>query len=214
MNYLESVWSWRKPGSRMQSGCGILLCLAAAIAPGWAAARRTVDTVPQCSPLIRLSANYLAPEKPGEGPGFYFRLENKTAQPITLVAPVPSSAHWFAHVGRMWLWRASAGRGGSLVNALEPHGRMFVDRALKAPVHPPQTLTVPAHGVREWAEWTSEDPAIAYDPSCAECNYPGEHEFRAVFAYAWLPAPGEYIPHLLTCGLRSNRVIMPPFETS
>ncbi len=187
--------------------------MCAAGAPGWAAARRTVDTVPQCPPQIQLTASYLAPDKPGQGPGFYFRLENRTAHPITLVAPLPSSAHWYAHVGRLWLWRASAGSGGSLVNALEPRGRMFVDRAVKAPDDPPQTLTVPAHGAHEWAAWTSEDPAIAYAPSCAQCNYPGEHEFRAVFAYAWLPAPGEQIPHLLTCGLRSNQVIMPPFDT-
>lgn len=90
---------------------------------------------------------------------------------------------------------------------------MFVYRSDKAVADPPQTITVPAHGAHEWAEWTSEDPAIAYDPSCAHCNYPGEHEFRAVFAYAWLPAPGEQIPHLLTCGLRSNQVIMPPFDS-
>lgn len=189
-----------------------LLLLCAGLAPGWAATRRAVDTVPQCPPQIKLTASYLAPEKPGQGPGFYFQLENRTPHPVTLVAPLPSSAHWYAHVGRLWLWRASAGRGGSLVNALSPRGPMFVDRALRPSSQPPDTITIPAHGKHAWAAWTSQDPAIAYQPSCAQCNYPGEHEFRAIFAYAWLPAPGEHIPHLLTCGLRSNQVIMPPFD--
>src|SRR5579875_235415 len=127
-----------------------MLLLCSALAPAQGATRRAVDAVPQCSPLIKLTASYLAPEKPGEGPGFYFQLENRTAHPITLVAPLPSSAHWYAHVGRLWLWRASAGRGGSLVNALAPRGPMFVDRALKAPATPPRTLTIPAHGKHTW----------------------------------------------------------------
>ena len=42
------------------------------------------------------------------------------------------------------------------------------------------------------------------------CNYPGEREYQAVFAYAYLPGPGEHAPDLLQCGLRSDPVPMPP----
>lgn len=167
------------------------------------------ETVPQCGPQIKFTASYLAEAKPGQGPGFLFRIENSTSRPVALAQPVPSSAHWYAHVGRLWLWRASAGRGGSLANAQNPRGPMFASRP-EAPDSNLPLLEVPAHGSREWAEWVSQDPAIAYQPSCAHCNYPGEHEFQAIFAYAWLPAPHQVIPHLLTCGLRSAPVVMPP----
>jgi hypothetical protein len=167
------------------------------------------DIVPQCGPQIRFTASYLAEAKPGQGAGFLFRIENNSSRPITLAEPVPSSAHWYAHVGNLWMWRASAGRGGSLVNAENPRGPMFAAR-LDPAATSPQMLEIPPHGSREWTEWVSEDPAIAYRPSCAQCNYPGEHEFQAVFAYAWLPLPHQVIPHLLTCGLRSAPVVMPP----
>lgn len=170
-----------------------------------------VATVPQCSPKIKLTASYLAPMTGDSGPGFYFELYNQTDHPITLIAPVPSSAHWYAHVGRRWLWRASAGSSGSLVNALSPNGPVFVYRKYREGNQLPDLMTLPAHGMHSWTAWSGTDPAIAYQPSCAHCNYPGEHEFRAVFAYAWLPAPGVSIPGLLACGLRSNPVIMPPF---
>ncbi len=193
---------------------GVVMALVAAMCglPAWAA-RRAPDTVPQCSRrAVEFKANYLAEAKPGQGPGFLFEIRNKTARPITLVAPVPSSAHWYAEVGNLWLWRSSAGRGGALVNAENVHGPVFVFQ----PKHPsgadPKTITIPPHGTREWTEWMRDDPAIAYAPSCAHCNYPGERNYRAVFAYAWLPAPGEKISHLLTCGLRSNPVDMPPLD--
>lgn len=185
------------------------------------AAEHGTDTVPQCSRAVQFTANYLAEAKPGQGPGFLFEIRNKTAHPITLVAPVPSSAHWYARVGNMWLWRASAGRGGALVNAENVRGPVFVFQAKQdataggkkgGDTNDPDTVTIPAHGVREWTEWIKDDPAIAYAPSCAHCNYPGEHDYRAVFGYAWLPARGERIEHLLTCGLRSNPVDMPPLD--
>lgn len=173
--------------------------------------REWVATVPQCSSRIKLTASYLAPINGTSGPGFYFEIQNQTDRPITLVAPIPSSAHWYAHVGRRWLWRASAGSSGSLVNALSPRGPLFVYRKYVTNNKLPEMMTIPANGMHKWIDWSGADPAIAYRPSCSHCNYPGEHEFRAIFAYAWLPAPGVSIPGLLTCGLRSNPVIMPPF---
>lgn len=144
------------------------------------------------------------------GPGFLFRIENHTAKEIRLEEPVPSSAHWYARVGDRWLWRASAGTGGALVNALEEKGPMFAYRPAEAPADP-EYLTVPAHGAKEWTEAMRNDAAIRYRPSCAECNYPGESDYRAVFAYAYLPNAEEPArKDLLGCGLRSAPVPMPP----
>lgn len=157
---------------------------------------------------VTLSASYLG-DVSGEGPGFFFRIENDTPRPIRLEDPVPSSAHWYAQVGNRWMWRASAGSGGALVNAEEPRGRMFAYRPSEAPAHP-QYLVVPAHGSREWSESMRGDPSIAYRPSCLMCRYPGETVYQAVFAYAYLPAPGEQAPNLLRCGLRSAPAPMPP----
>jgi hypothetical protein len=162
---------------------------------------------------IALSASYLAEAAPGQGPGFQFRIDNHTAHEIRLEQPVPSSTHWYARVGDRWYWRASAGSGGSLVNALSEHGPMFAFR----PATPPdQTsyLVVPARGTQVWTEPILDNPAIAYQPSCAHCNYPGESDYRAVFAYAYLPAPQHDIPGLLHCGLRSQPVPMPPHEAA
>lgn len=158
---------------------------------------------------ITFSASYLADAAPGQGPGFLFRIENHTAHEIRLVQPVPSSAHWYARVGNRWLWRASAGRGGALVDALRPSGPMFAYRPA-APPEQPAYLTVPAHGSHQWPEAMLHNPAIAYQPSCPLCNYPGESEYQAVFAYAYLPDPEDRIAGLLHCGLRSGPVPMPP----
>jgi hypothetical protein len=165
-------------------------------------------TVPPCKG-VKLAASYLAEAAPGGGPGFLFRIENHTSQEIRLQRPVPSSAHWYARVGDRWLWRASAGRGGALVNALNPAGPMFAWRPASLPTDP-QYMTVPAKGAQQWVEAMRNNPAIAYRPSCAHCNYPGESNYQAVFAYALLPAPQEHAPNLLRCGLRSDAVPMPP----
>lgn len=195
----------------MKAGVGMVVLAGMAALPALAVGRMP-DTVPQCSREIQFKANYLAEATPGQGPGFLFEIDNKTARPITLVAPVPSSAHWYAEVGNLWLWRASAGRGGALVNAENVYGPVFVFQPEYPSEKDPKTVTIPARGRLQWTEWMRDDAAIAYDPSCAQCNYPGERNFRAVFAYAWLPAPGQQIDHLLTCGLRSNPVDMPPLE--
>lgn len=162
---------------------------------------------------ITLSASYLAEVAPGEGPGFLFRIENHTAHPIRLAEPVPSSAHWYARVGKRWLWRASAGRGGALVDALRERGPMFAYRPNTAPADP-QYLVVAAHDARQWTAPMLHNDAIAYRPSCPMCNYPGEDEYQAVFAYAYLPDDAEHVPNLLHCGLRSAPVPMPPHSAA
>lgn len=185
-----------------------LLAASTAVPVAAGSARHTPATVLPCKD-VKLTASYLAIATPGAGPGFLFRIENQTAKEIRLEKPVPSSADWYAHVGDRWLWRASAGRGGALVNALLPHGPMFAWHAATAPADP-QYLTVPAKGSQQWIESMRDDPAIDYRPSCAHCNYPGEHDYQAVFAYAYLPGPDEHATNLLRCGLRSDPVPMPP----
>jgi hypothetical protein len=155
----------------------------------------------------------LAEAAPGLGPGFLFRIENHTAHEIRLEQPVPSSTHWYARAGNRWLWRASAGRGGALVDALRPKGPMFAYIPPDPPVDP-QYLTIPAHGSQQWPQAMLNNPAIAYQPSCPRCNYPGESEYQAVFAYAYLPNAQEQTPELLHCGLRSGPVPMPPHPAS
>lgn len=162
---------------------------------------------------ITLSASYLLEAAPGEGPGFLFRIDNRTGHAIRLAEPVPSSAHWYARVGNRWLWRASAGRGGALVDALRANGPMFAFRSA-APAENQQFVIVPAHGSRQWSEPMLHNDAIAYRPSCPICNYPGEDEYRAVFAYAWLPGEAQHVPNLLRCGLRSAPVPMPPHSSA
>jgi len=160
---------------------------------------------------VTLTASYLG-DVSGRGPGFLFRIENRTPRAILLEDPVPSSAHWYAQVGDRWMWRASAGSGGALVNAENPRGLMFAYRPARPPAHP-SYLSVPAHGSREWTESMRRHPSIAYEPSCPMCRYSGETVYQAVFAYAYLPAPGEDAPNLLRCGLRSAPTPMPPHAT-
>lgn len=188
--------------------CAVLLSAGPQAAVSAAGARRGPGPyVMPCAGVV-LSASYLG-DISGKGPGFLFTIENHTPRPIRLAEPVPSSAHWYAQVGNRWLWRASAGRGGSLVNAENPRGRMFAYRP-PAPAADAQYLTVPAHGSQQWTEAMRDHPSIAYQPSCPMCRYPGETVYQAVFAYAYLPAPGEHAPDLLRCGLRSAPVPMPP----
>lgn len=158
---------------------------------------------------ITLGASYIADVGANAGPGFAFHLDNKTGKEIRLEQPVPSSTHWYARVGMRWMWRASAGRGGALVNALSEKGPMFAYQPAAPPEHA-EYLTVPAHGTQDWTVSIRDDPAIQYRPSCARCNYPGETEYQAIFAYAYLPNPEEKVPDLLRCGLRSTPVPMPP----
>lgn len=178
-----------------------------------AASDRPAKSWVQPCTRITLSASYLAEAAPGQGPGFLFRIDNRTAHPIRLAEPVPSSAHWYARVGKRWLWRASAGRGGALVDALRANGPMFAYRPA-ATAQKQQYLVVPAHSSSQWSEPMLHNDAIAYRPSCPICNYPGEDDYQAVFAYAWLPSDEQHVPDLLHCGLRSAPVPMPPHSSA
>jgi hypothetical protein len=201
-------FSSRSAMARLRLFSGILLpflFISSLAAP----ARTPGPTVPLCSRLITFKASYLVDIGKGAGPGFLFSIENGTPKPITLAEPVPSSAHWYARVGNRWLWRASSGAGGSYVDAINEKGPVFAYRPSKAPADP-KYITVPAHGHYEWTAGEQQIPALSYKPSCALCNYPGEHDYQAVFAYAYLPPAEEHKDGLLACGLRTNLVPMPP----
>lgn len=177
-------------------GCGVVN----------AASTRPVRSVPICAG-VSLSANYLALAGPDQGPGFRFVLVNRTGREIKLAEPVPSSSHWYARTKGRWLWRASNGAGGSLLDAGNEYGRVVV-------YAPPagdeiKLLTVPPHQSREWIESQQQNPVLEYKPGCPLCSYPGEREYQVVFAYAYLAA-GSQPAGLLTCGLRSAPVPMPP----
>jgi hypothetical protein len=181
---------------------------AMAVSTGEAVTHHPGPYVPLCS-HITLTASYLAEAEPGKGPGFLFVIKNDTNKDIRLAEPVPSSAHWYAHVGEKWLWRASSGSGGSFVDAYNEKGEVFAYQPKEPPQHA-EYMTVAAHASHEWTETVRDHPSIAYRPSCAICNYPGEREYRAVFAYAYVPHPQEHADGLLACGLRSTPVVMPP----
>ena len=182
----------------------VWLCAGAA---GNSAANRPVRSVPICTG-VTLSANYLTTVAGDQGPGFRFVLVNKTSREIRLAEPVPSSSHWYARSNGRWLWRASNGAGGSLLDASNEHGNVVV--------YPPSTekgdltfLTLAPHQSREWVESQLENPVLAYKPGCKLCSYPGEREYQVVFAYAYLASGGQ-AAGLLPCGLRSAPVPMPP----
>jgi hypothetical protein len=179
------------------------LCLCSGLADS-SVSSKPVRSIPICSG-VSLSANYLASVGPEQVPGFRFELVNQTGREIKLAQPVPSSSHWYARAHGRWLWRASNGAGGSLLDAGNEHGRVVV----YAP--PPETkiLTLPPHQSREWTESQRENPVLEYKPGCPICSYPGEREYQVVFAYAYLS--GAIQPTgLLPCGLRTAPVPMPP----
>lgn len=186
----------------------VALLLACACLPVCAGASDEASAAVMPCRQVTLSASYLG-DVSGEGPGFLFRIENGTARTIRLEEPVPSSTHWYARVGERWMWRASAGWGGSPVNAENPRGAMIAYRPATPPAHP-QYVSIPAHSSRQWTESMRDHPSIAYQPGCPMCRYTGESVYQAVFAYAYLPAAGEREPELLRCGLRSAPVPMPP----
>jgi hypothetical protein len=167
--------------------------------------------VPLCSKQITFKASYLVEMTPGSGPSYLFRIENGTSKPIRLAKPIPSSAHWYARVGSKWMWRASSGAGGSYVNALSEKGELFAYQPHSASEEH-EVITIPAHGAHEWTAGQHDIAALAYQPSCAICNNPGEHDYRGVFAYAFVPLPEQKDTGLLPCGLRTALVEMPPKE--
>ena len=158
-----------------------------------------VRSVPLCSG-VTLSASYLV-----EGPSFLFTLSNNTAREIRLAEPVPSSSHWYARSHDRWMWRASNGSGGGLVDATHERGRVSV---YPSPPGEVRLLTLPPHQSKQWTEGQQVNPVLAYNPGCKLCSYPGEREYQVVFAYAYTG------PGLLPCGLRSAPVPMPPKSPS
>ena len=165
-------------------------------------------TIPQCTG-VTLSAAYLAQVTPSDGPGFLLTLTNNTDQPIRLAKPFPSSAHWYAQApGGRWLWRASTGSGGALVNALAEHGPLIAYPA--PPANPAGYLVVGAHQHMEVTESMRSSPILRFRPGCQRCKNPEDASFRAVLAYAYLPGTGEQ--GLLGCGLRSGLIVMPPLK--
>ena len=189
-----------------------LVSLSPLHAAGLPRASHPPQTVPQCS-SVTLRASYLAEEKPGSGAGFLLEIRNGENTPIAVVDPVPLSVHWYAASGGRWLWRASSGSGGSLVNALRENGPVFADqRPADAPA--PVTRTIPPHAAYSWTVFSGDSPVLRYRPGCEHCKYPGEEQFRAVLAYAYLPEEGEHGSKLLRCGLRSEPVVMPPLPDS
>ena len=185
----------------------ILACAASlACQAGNGVSTKAVRSVPIC-PGVTLSANYLALAGPDQGPGFRFVLVNRTGREIRLAQPVPSSSHWYARSHGRWLWRASNGAGGSLLDAGNEHGRVVV--YAPPPGAEANILTLPPHQSREWTESQRENPVLEYKPGCPICSYPGEREYQVVFAYAYLAAAGQPAG-ILSCGLRSAPVPMPP----
>lgn len=184
----------------------LLLLLIPPAATG--AARLGLQTIPQCTG-VTLSAAYLAQVTPSEGPGFLLTVTNNTDQPIRLAKPFPSSAHWYAQApGGRWLWRASSGSGGALVNALAEHGPLL---AYPAPLaNSAGYLVVGAHQHMEVTESMRSSQILRFRPGCQRCKNPEDARFRAVLAYAYLPRTGEQ--GLLGCGLRSGLIVMPPLE--
>ena len=181
------------------------LCLCSGLADS-SVSSKPVSSIPICSG-VSLSANYLASVGPEQVPGFRFVLVNQTGREIKLAQPVPSSSHWYARTHGRWLWRASNGAGGSLLDAGNEHGRVVV----YAPPPGAETtiLTLPPHQSREWTQSQRENPVLEYKPGCPICSYPGEREYQVVFAYAYL-AGASQPAGLLPCGLRTAPVPMPP----
>ena len=174
---------------------------------GRGAVSKPQKSVPIC-PGVTLSANYLTAVSRDQGPGFRFVLVNRTAQEIKLAEPVPSSSHWYARANGRWMWRASNGAGGSLLDAGNERGRLVVYSSA-AGAGARKFMTLPPHQSREWIESQQENPVLEYKPGCKLCSYPGERDYQVVFAYAYLAGDGQP-PGLLSCGLRSTPVPMPP----
>lgn len=168
-------------------------------------AQRPVRSIPQCVG-VTLSASYLAAAGPEQVPGFRFTLANQTNHEIKLAEPVPSSSHWYARTRGRWLWRASNGAGGGLVNASNERGRLVVYPA--RPVSgEPAILVVPPRQSRTWMSSQQQNEVLAYQPGCKLCSYPGEREYQVIFGYAYQSGA---LQGLLPCGLRSQPVPMPP----
>jgi hypothetical protein len=191
----------------------MLFVCPAVLVPGVSlASSRDYPTVPQCRD-VTLTAAYLAEEKPGQGPGFYLQLKNLRGTPLAIVDPAPLSIHWYARSGARWLWRASSGEGGSLVNAFRENGQVFAEKGAATGPQPTTRIIAP-HTTYSWSVFTAQMPALRYRPGCQHCTYHGEDQYQAVLAYAYLPSRDDSAIPFLRCGLRSDPVVMPPLADS
>ena len=191
----------------------VLVAILLVALPGRGASARgpatATATVPQCT-RVSFTASYLAQVSPGAGPGFLLVVTNDMDAAIKFAKPFPSSVHWFAQAGSgPWLWRASSGSGGSLVDALRERGPL-VAYPVPATTGPREYLAIGPHQHLEWTESMRNNATLRYRPGCQRCKNPGDMRYRAVLAYAYLPGPDEQ--GLLPCGLRSGPVVMPPLD--
>lgn len=95
-----------------------------------------------------------------------------------------------------------------MLDAANEKGRVMVYSSTSQKVLA-KPLVVEPHEIRKWVASERENPVLEYKPGCPICSYPGEREYRVVFAYAYLPN-GADKTELLRCGLRSKPVPMPP----
>jgi hypothetical protein len=186
--------------------CGISALLLGTAPAGLAGPRQQLSSVPRCQG-ITLSASFLA--ESGRGSGFQFTLTNNTGREIRLEEPVPSSSHWYALTHGSWLWRASNGAGGGLFDPMNEQGRLIVFKETSERTSG-RAFTVKPHQSRKWVESEEENPVLEYKPGCPLCSYPGEYEYRVIFAYAYVPDGRQNGDGLLACGIRSKPVPMPP----
>lgn len=164
--------------------------------------------VPQC-PSVVLHAAFLAEENTGQGTGFLLILENRRAIPVQIPMPMPLSVDWYGKEGTRWSWRASSGTGGSLVDALNARGPVFAMQAESYNV-PWELVQVAPHETYTWAVFSRSAPALNYRPGCEHCSSTTTTEFQAVLAYGFLAKAKAGAPAPLSCGLRSNAIVMPP----
>ncbi len=186
---------------------GFLILLAFSCLPGGdAASTRPVRSVPICSG-VSLSANYLALAGPDQGPGFRFVLVNRTGREIRLAEPVPSSSHWYARP-------RAAGCGGHRMERVEACWTRATSMAgwwcmlpRQAP-RPSSSLclrTSPGNGSKASRRTLCSSTSLAV--RCA--LIPGSASTRWSLPMRILPA-GSQPAGLLSCGLRSAPVPMPP----
>lgn len=166
------------------------------------------NSTTQCAD-VSLRGAYLVEEKPGMGPAFLVELRNNRSTPIDIADPAPLSIHWYARAGGAWLWRASSGAGGALVNALENQGPVFTALAPTS-----QEREVAPREAWTWTVPLRSTSALAYHPGCQHCVGDQQSEYRAVLAYAVRPASAQASRDWLQCGLRSNPISMPPLKES
>ncbi len=123
--------SWKGKGGLMQINSFrsirflLFACAASLACQAGVACHQAVRSVPVCSGVLS-RRTILRWSGPDRAPGFRFVLVNKTSREIRLAEPIPSSSHWYARAHDRWLWRASSGAGGSLLDAGNEHGRVMV----------------------------------------------------------------------------------------